>query len=329
MNDCDDSARQLHGIVRSFCPDILVELLLHLEAEFDPEVLLAEYIFMTRPFALLRPGLLKIVDTIDVFSTKYEKVVKYGIEDSLAISPAEEAELLNRADLLIAIQAAEADELRKLAPKKQIISVPVDFPLLEQVPPPPPATRPVILLVASGNAMNVKGLKDFLRFAWPLVRDALPEAEFHVIGSVGKAVETAPPGVQILGHAEDLAAVYAGARVIINPAITGTGLKIKTVEALCHLRPIVVWPSGVDGVGPEVRALCNTATNWFDFALHVIRLAGAEDGAQTLFAHRDELARQFAPDTVYAPLGAVLGPGNKRSAGLPSGAFAPNAQRNP
>jgi hypothetical protein len=303
-NVCDDSKRQLHGIVRSFCPDLLVELLLHLEAKFEPEVLLAEYIFMTRPFALLRAELFKIVDTIDVFSTKHEKVVNYGVEDSLAISPVAEAELLNRADLLIAIQAAEADELRKLAPEKQVISVPVDFTLLEHLP--PPATRPVILLVASDNAMNVKGLKDFLRFAWPLVRDAVPDADFHVIGSVGQAVEPALPGVQVLGRVEDLAAAYAEARVIINPAVAGTGLKIKTVEALCHLRPIVLWPSGVDGLGPEISGLCHVASNWFDFARHVIRLAGEEDGAQVLIERRTTLAQQFAAEIVYAPLGAVL-----------------------
>jgi len=60
-NDCDESARQLHSILRNFCPDILVELLLHLEAKFDPEALLAEYIFMTRPFALLRRAYLRFV----------------------------------------------------------------------------------------------------------------------------------------------------------------------------------------------------------------------------------------------------------------------------
>ena len=210
-----DRERDAANIMCSFCPDALAELVLHLETEFDPQVLLAEYVFMSRPFTMLRPGLFKIIDTIDVFSSTYAKVVRYGIEDGLALDPEIEAELLNRADAVIAIQAEEADALRKLVPHRQVISVGVDFALLNEAP--PSATRPVILLVASDNARNVKGLKDFLCFAWPLIRRALPEAELRVIGSVGKAVEPAQPGVQILGRVEDLASAYAEARVIINP----------------------------------------------------------------------------------------------------------------
>ncbi|MDQ6675556.1 MAG: methyltransferase domain-containing protein [Chloroflexota bacterium] len=307
LNEGEDTrpgAAYLLSMMQRICPDVLIELLLHVEGEFQPAALLAEYVFMTRPFAILRPGLLKVVDTIDVFSTKQAKVAQYGVDDGFALTQDLESELLNRADVLIAIQGAEANDLRKLAPRRRVISVGVDFSLVEQVP--PPASRPVILLVGSRNALNVKGLNDFLRFAWPLVRNAVPEAELHVIGAVGNAVDTALPGIRILGKVQDLAAAYADARVVINPAIAGTGLKIKTVEALCHLRPLVLWPAGVDGLAPELRALCRIATNWYDFARHVVDLASRPDAAQSVIDRRPELARQFAPQTVYAPLGAAL-----------------------
>jgi hypothetical protein len=300
----DERERKLLNIMRAFCPDVLIELLLHLEAKFDPQVLLAEYVFMTRPFTLLRPSLFKIVDTHDVFSTTKDKVMQYGIDGVLTLDPDIEAKLLNRADLLIAVQEAEAEVLRKLAPQRQVITVGIDFFLPQH--PPSSATSPAILFVASRNAMNVKGVKDFLRFAWPLVRRALPESEFRVIGSVGAVAEPALPGVKILGQVEDLTTAYADARVIINPAVAGTGLKIKTIEAICHLRPIVLWPSGVDGLDAELRELCHIATDWFDFARHVIRLAGEEDGAQALIDQRAKLARYFTPETVYAPLDRVL-----------------------
>jgi hypothetical protein len=147
-----------------------------------------------------------------------------------------------------------------------------------------------------------------------LVRDDIPEAELHVIGSVGQTADPMLPGIRILGRVENLAAAYASARVIINPSVAGTGLKIKTVEALCHLRPMVLWPSGVDGLGPETRVLCRIATNWFDFAQHVIDLAGRQDGAQDLIDRRQELANQFAPQTVYAPLATALSTSSLRQA---------------
>ena len=299
-----DENRELENLLRSFCPDLLAELLLHLAIAYDPQVVLAEYVFMTRPFALLRPGLFKIIDTIDVFSTTRTNVLNYGIQEGLSLEPEAEANLINRADLIIAIQAAEADTLRRLAPQRQVINVGVDFDVLSEAP--PSATEQVILLVGSDNARNAKGLKDFLRFAWPSVRRALPNAQLRIVGSVGKCAEPPLMGVQILGRVDDLARAYAEARVVINPSVAGTGLKIKTIEAICHLRPIIVWPSGVDGVAPEVRSLCQVATDWFEFTQHVIRLAGDENCAQKLIERRGELVQYFGPKDVYAALGAVL-----------------------
>jgi glycosyltransferase involved in cell wall biosynthesis len=305
----DGISRSTRDILRAFCPDVLVELLLHLEQHFDPQVLLAEYVFMTRPFPLLRPELRKVIDTIDVFSNKRRKVEHYGIADPLTLAAGEEAALLDRADLLIAIQPDEAADLRQLAPALPVISVGVDFDVPDHVP--PPTTAPVILLVASDNKMNVKGLADFLRFAWPLVRRDIPDAELRVVGAVGDSAEVASPGIRILGRVDDVGAAYAEARVVINPAVAGTGVKIKTVEALCHFRPIVLWPSGVEGIAPRARAMCHVANDWFDFAHRVIRLALSEESSrdflgQDFAQRRQELVGQFATDCVYAPLAEAL-----------------------
>jgi hypothetical protein len=300
----DEHSRRTIKILRTFCPDGPVELLLHLEQHFAPEILLAEYIFMTRAFPLLRPELRKVIDTIDVFSNKPDKVEVFGIDDAWTMAASEEARLLARADLLLAIQPEEAADLRRLAPGVRAVDVGVDFDVPEQVP--PPAAAPIILLVASDNRMNVKGLRDFLRFAWPLIRREVPDAELRVAGSVGNTAEAWSPGIRILGRIDDIGAAYAQARVVINPAVAGTGLKIKTVEALCHLRPIVLWPSGVEGLAPEARTTCHIANDWFDFAQHVIRLVRSEHRDENVGRRRDELARRFAADDVYAPLADAL-----------------------
>ena len=127
-NDSDDPAQaRILNILRSFCPDLLVDVLLHLQNDYKPDLLLAEYIFMTRAFALLDPGLTKAIDTIDVFSTKARKVEQHGVSDGLALSEAEESALLRRADILIAIQEEEARDLSRLAPGCKVVSVGVDF----------------------------------------------------------------------------------------------------------------------------------------------------------------------------------------------------------
>ena len=303
-NDGDPVQARLLGLLRTFCPDVLVELLLHLQDRHRPDLLLAEYVFMTRPFPLLHPGITTAIDTIDVFSTKAHKVERYGLSDGLAMSEPEEAALLRCADVLIAIQPNEARDLARLAPDRKVVSVGVDFAVSAVVS--AEASRRAVLLVASGNPMNVKGLADFLSFCWPLVRRDVPDAELLVVGAVGDSVHHAPDGVRVLGRVEDLGPLYAAARVVINPAVAGTGLKIKTVEALCQLRAVVCWPSGADGLTEEARAFCHVATDWFSFAAHIKRLLSVDDEAFAIEHARDRLQHAFSPSVVYAPLAEAL-----------------------
>jgi hypothetical protein len=303
----DGAARLSTGslwLQRGFCPDVLVSLLRHLDRAIRPDVLLAEYVFMARAFPLLRPESLKVVDTIDVFSAKTDKVERYGVSDGYAMSESEEAALLRRADVLIGIQPDEAVTLARLSPDNVVVCAGIDVDVAEGPAEPPSCRRAV--LVASDNPMNVHGVQEFLRAAWPLVRAAVPDAELRVIGAVGEAITAPPSGVTIVGRAERIEGEYRAARAAINPAIAGTGLKVKTIEALGHLRPIVTWPAGVDGLGPIGRRFCDVASSWTDFAHGLVRLLSTTSTLSAMAAHRDVLARTLAAGAVYGPLGRVL-----------------------
>lgn len=299
------TAGRLLEVERAFAHDPLIGVVRALVERLMPQVLLVNYIFMTRMLPSMPSGLLKLVDTHDVFSTKAEKVVRYGIRDDLSLTGLEEGRLLARADVVIAIQPDERRELESIAQGRPVVTVGVDVDVISDRPSPMGSS---ILLVASDNAMNVKGLEDFLEFAWPLVLRDVPNAEFLVAGSVGDAVDIDDARVRRLGRVDDLAALYAKARVVINPAVAGTGLKIKTVEALGQLCPLVAWPSGVDGFGGEVRGLCNVAENWYDFARAVVRCLrddGTADAASQA-ERRAILDKFFSAGRVYAALDEVL-----------------------
>jgi hypothetical protein len=307
----DGPVSRLYPPIRTFCPDILVEAALALDEALSPSVVLANYVFMTRGLPLLKTNATRALQSHDVFSTKAEKVVQFGVEDGLAMSASEEAHLLAPVDLVLAVQSDEAAALRKLAPHANVLLVGIDMPVIEATAQPP--ARPIVLMVASGNAMNTRGLRDFLRFAWPVVRRERPDAELHVVGSVGAALGGDEPGVRRLGFVEDLAAAYADARVVINPAVAGTGLKIKTLEALANLRPIVLWPSGADGMTHELATLCERATDWYEFADAVIRVLRDDGPQRRVFESRDRIAELLSPATVFVELeramgGAVGGP---------------------
>ncbi|MDQ0512610.1 glycosyltransferase [Ancylobacter amanitiformis] len=297
--------------LRTFCPDALVKVAQALDSAVEPAMVIANYIWTSRSLRHLRPGVLKAIQTHDVFSSLGGKVLEFGISHGLAMAPQEEALMLEPADLVLAVQPEEAAELRRIVSGPTVLHVGIDMDVVSEARTP---ERPTVLLIGSGNAMNVKGLRDFLRFSWPLIREAVPAAELQVAGSLGRAVPLGTEGVRALGFIDDLTPVYAGARLVINPAVAGTGIKIKTLEAMAHLRPLVTWPSGVDGVAPELRALCDVVTDWHVFTAAVIRLLDDDTAAKRVIAAKDVVTRILSPDSVFHELAREL----DRRLGVPS-----------
>ena len=209
---------------RAFCPDMLLRVLLHIDARLpEPGATIANYVVNTRYLPLLKPSRLKILDTIDVFSSRVEKVSPFGVENFLAISSQEERALLLRADVVMAIQPEEARVLTELVPERRVIDVGVDFDTAPEAHAalPSPSSPQRVLMLASANSMNVRGLADFLVYVWPLVLREHPDAELLVGGAVSEFVPEGSPNVSRLGYVDSLGELYRGCRLAINPAVAG------------------------------------------------------------------------------------------------------------
>jgi len=296
----DRRKRELIDTDRAFCHDALIHVVTMLTSAEAPCVLLAEYIFMSRMLPLVDSEVLKIIDTHDVFSSKQQKVIAYGIADSLGMNEDEERERLLRADLVLAIQPDEQETLTRIVNRsRRVITVGVDFSVKAE-------KRTVdgqrILYVGSDNAMNVQGLRDFLRFAWPAVLRRVPEAELLIAGRVCDSVRCRFPGVRLLGPVRDLADLYRQTKVTINPSLAGTGLKVKTLEALSFLQPVVTWPTGVDGLGPELAQFCKVATDWFEFRENLIDILLNSSSVGLPEDAAEIIQRSLSPDTTYAAM---------------------------
>ena len=170
---------------------------------------------------------------------------------------------------MLAIQNDERAILQRLVPETPVVTAGIDFEVSGDARIPPERR---VLYVASANPMNIRGLQDFLRFAWPTIRQEVSDVELLVAGGVSEAIADDTAGVVRLGHVtnETLDDLYRRARVVINPAHAGTGIKIKTIEALSRLRPIVTWPTGVDGLSRELKSLCDVVEDWYEFGPRVV-----------------------------------------------------------
>lgn len=290
------------SVKRGLAPDRLIQATRHLCERYAPDAVLAEYVFAAPCLDVVPPGALRIIDTHDMFSRKKEQVLAWGIDDPLPCTPREERRYLLACDLAIAIQPNEARLFRELVPERKVITVGIDFEVVPEVDP-DAAVPGRVLVVGSDNPLNVHGLLEFHAHAWPAIRAARPEASLRVVGKLANRLEVDDPRVERVGWVPDLDQEYREAAVVLNPTLAGTGLKIKSVEALCRAKALVGTPNSVEGIEAEGDPPFVVGRDWEAFAEAVVELLGSPGQRHALEQRAWRFAREsFSTERVYAPL---------------------------
>ncbi len=116
-----------------------------------------------------------------------------------------------------------------------------------------------ILIVASNNTANVESLIWFLREVLPRAGNPSVVIAGNVDGGVRAKDSTLYERhrAKFLGRVNDLAAVYARARLLLLPTISGTGVSIKAVEALSTGLPLIASPLAFRGMTLDPNGLRN------------------------------------------------------------------------
>ncbi|MBV9102219.1 MAG: glycosyltransferase family 4 protein [Candidatus Eremiobacteraeota bacterium] len=157
-----------------------------------------------------------------------------------------ECATFNKARNLIAIQWDDAQKLRALAPAARVVVVPVPADVPSSFRRAPIEGR--CLFVGSGSYHNVDAINWFLDEVWARLRGAYPHATLDVVGTVAQRIARIPAGVRVHGNIEHLDAVYREASLAIIPLRIGSGLKVKTVEALAYGLPTLTTSVGAQGL---------------------------------------------------------------------------------
>jgi O-antigen biosynthesis protein len=111
--------------------------------------------------------------------------------------------------------------------------------------------------LAGADSPNGDGLRWLHGEVLPEVRRLAPGVQIGVTGGQPppSVAALARPGLDLIGHVEDLAELYGAARVAVAPVRYGAGVKIKVIEALQHGVPVVTTTVGAEGLPPDLRDL--------------------------------------------------------------------------
>jgi hypothetical protein len=224
-------AEGLSGWVTNFCES------------WQPTCIVTVYPFLTKAFEAVPRHVRKIIDAQDVFTDRNRRLANRGVQANwLSLCEKEEARLLGRADQVIAIQPTEASHFARLIGADKVTTVTALASTVKCAA--PSEAGPVIGLLGSSNPFNVAGAKQFIDSVWPLIRRAVPDCRLRIAGSLCEALSQGCPGVDLVGPVSDKRGFYEQCRMIVNPCVGGTGLKIKSIEALTYGRALATTADG-------------------------------------------------------------------------------------
>ncbi|MDQ0641804.1 glycosyltransferase involved in cell wall biosynthesis [Pedobacter sp. W3I1] len=126
-----------------------------------------------------------------------------------------------------------------------------------------------LIYVASDNIHNQKAANWFFNNVYPLLPTGI---QICVIGQINEHLSIKGPNLITINFAEDLSTYYQNAKIALCPMLTGTGTKIKVVEALSYGLPIVCNTRGIDGLINKTNNGCLVSDDPVEFANNIMKL---------------------------------------------------------
>jgi polysaccharide biosynthesis protein PslH len=215
-----------------------------------------------------------------------------------------ERELLPRFSQVLTTSERDAELVRGIAPAARVTVYPNAIPF---TPLPPPGDEEAI--VFSGNMKyhpNISAVRFFRSEVWPLLRARWPGLVWRLVGKNPDAVRRFTAGdsrIQVVGPVEDAVRELARARAAVVPLLTGSGTRVKILEAWAAGLPVISTTLGAEGLPVTDGEHLLLADGGQGFAGAVTRLLTCSSLRQRLgFAGRLLLEKEFTWEAAWKKL---------------------------
>lgn len=243
-----------------YYPNGLTKYVNHLHEKYQFHGLIVNYIWNSKLADCNIP--IKCIYTHDVFTDRNEKL---GKKDAWYSYPqSEEAKGIARFSTVLSIQDEESAWFQKLAPNSTVRTVYSSFDFVEQ----PITGNKNILFFSGGGALNYEGIKRFITDVLPNLVKKDDDIRLLLGGGICNCFckEELDAHVILKGKYVNPDDFYALGDICINPVFNGSGLKIKTIEALAHGKLTIVDPHSAIGLYLAHNVPLFRAQNAADYA---------------------------------------------------------------
>jgi glycosyltransferase involved in cell wall biosynthesis len=230
-----------------------------------------------------------------------------------------EGAVLSKADALIMLNREDQAKAASISCNATTLRVGISAPRVEPITTERVPAR--CIYVASNLQENVIALKWLLKFVWPRVIAAHPEASLCICGTIGENPSVlAKPGspeaaamdrmnVQILGRVDDLGEHYAASEIALVPHFMKGGIKIKHMEAITYGLPVVCSRDGADGLPETINFSALVADKDTQFADNILMLMKSGEKLEWMRQNTVSQALRMTRERAYREIGNYLGYG--------------------
>jgi glycosyltransferase involved in cell wall biosynthesis len=206
---------------------------------------------------------------------------------------------------LVASSPVVATELRRLAPRAEVVHAPLALDPADY-PPAPLDGPPVAGLIGSAAwPPTAAAVHRLLTEVWPALRRLAPDARLRIAGRGTDALaDRAPEGVELLGSVPSAGEFLRSLSLLLYPLERGSGMKVKVLESIASGLPVVTTAAGAEGieagegivVEQEAAALARAAAGL---------LADESERRSRGSAARSAFAARYSPRVATEPLVAL------------------------
>lgn len=131
---------------------------------------------------------------------------------------------------------------------------------------------------------NLQGIQWFLDKVWNNVRVAIPQAVLRIAGKgIGNKIQSnSAKGIEVVGEVPFSTVFMKQHQDLIVPLFSGSGIRIKTIEAMSNGVPVISTSIGAQGLSVTNRDEILIADTAKDFAKAVIELLQVESLRNTI-----------------------------------------------
>jgi glycosyltransferase involved in cell wall biosynthesis len=173
-----------------------------------------------------------------------------------------------------------------------------------------PGSRRLLFLGNLLHPPNSAALRFFLQEVWPGIRRRNADLQLDVIGEPGGFREGGedPPGVVFRGVVEDVRPLLAGACLMVVPIVSGSGTRLKVLEAFASGLPVISTPLGCEGIDIENGREVLLAETAQDFIEGSLRMADhPEDSAVLARQARQLVESRYTWNSIAGEMERVWG----------------------